>query len=408
MPYSYEQSLVDALPVGAAIISGPEHTVKAVNAAMLSIWHTTGAVVGKNFHDVLSEVQHQDFSVLISDIYRTGQPFHGPKAITTMLLREGILQPVHFDYWLNPFKSAEDDIIGVLITAIDNTEKIIQEKRAQEAAESVQAVNEILKASEEQLQLAIESAELGTWFLDTETRALRTSPRSKELFGYYPEEEMSLDDALAQVTDEYRLKVLEAINRTIAYGESYRIQYPVIGFHDGKLRWVSATGMRFAARKGETPIFSGTLADITEQKRNEQRKNDFISMVSHELKTPLTSTISYVQISQKKLAACGDPITASMLERAGKQLGKMTTLINGFLNVSRLEAGQIHIDKRPFDLAGLVKDVEEGLIAEAGSHQIIFAPVEETWVHADKDKIEQVVNNFISNAIKDSPHSTTI
>jgi two-component system sensor histidine kinase VicK len=148
--------------------------------------------------------------------------------------------------------------------------------------------------------------------------------------------------------------------------------------------------------------------DITEQKQNEQRKNDFISMVSHELKTPLTSTIGYLQVSQKKVAVNGDQVTGGMLERASKQLKKMTNLVNGFLNVARLEAGQIHIDKKRFDLAVVVKEVEEGLVSEATSHQIVFAPAEETWVNIDNDKIEQVINNFISNAIKYSPLHTTI
>jgi two-component system sensor histidine kinase VicK len=131
-------------------------------------------------------------------------------------------------------------------------------------------------------------------------------------------------------------------------------------------------------------------------------------MVSHELKTPLTSTIGYVQVSQKKVLASGDTVVAGMLERAGKQLGKMTTLINGFLNVSRLEAGKIYMEKKRFDMAVLVKEVEEGNMPEVTSHRVVFDSVEETWVNIDKDKIEQVINNFISNAIKYSPPYKTI
>jgi two-component system sensor histidine kinase VicK len=86
----------------------------------------------------------------------------------------------------------------------------------------------------------------------------------------------------------------------------------------------------------------------------------------------------------------------------------MTNLINGFLNVARLEEGQIQIDKKRLDLAVVVSEAEGGLVPGATSHQIVFAPVEETWVNIDNDKIEQVINNFISNAIKYSPLHTTI
>jgi PAS domain S-box-containing protein len=265
-----------------------------------------------------------------------------------------------------------------------------------------------LQASKDRLNLAIESADLGTWFINAETREVTSSARLKEMFGFNVDDEMPLAAAIDQIPDEYREMVAAAINRAIEKGESYDIEYPVIGFRDQKLRWVRATGKLYPGVNNETPIFSGTIMDITEQKQNEQRKNDFISMVSHELKTPLTSTISYVQVAKRKAAAAGDGLTAGMLERAGIQLGKMTTLINGFLNVARLEAGKIHIEKKELDMAVLVKEIENDVLAEVNSHKIIFEPIGETWVNVDKDKIEQVINNLISNAIKYSPPQTTI
>jgi two-component system sensor histidine kinase VicK len=228
------------------------------------------------------------------------------------------------------------------------------------------------------------------------------------MFGFNADEEMPLTAAIDQIVEEYRGQVVEAISNAIEKGESYDIEYPVIGFRDQKLRWVRATGKRYPGINNETPVFSGTIADITEQKQNEQRKNDFISMVSHELKTPLTSTISYVQVAKKKVTLVGDQVTAGMLERAGIQLGKMTKLINGFLNVARLEAGKIHIDKTQVDMAVLIKEVENSVVAESTSHHVIFEPVDETLVSVDKDKIEQVINNLISNAFKYSPPQTVI
>jgi PAS domain S-box-containing protein len=160
--------------------------------------------------------------------------------------------------------------------------------------------------------------------------------------------------------------------------------------------------------QGEVEAIAGTTRDITEIREDEQRKNDFISMVSHELKTPLTSVISYVQVVQKRAVQNEDHIAADMLERAGKQLSKMTRMINGFLNVSRLESGKIQIDYQPFDLAVLIKEVEEETAATVFSHTVIFAPVAELWVNADREKIGQVFNNLISNAVKYSPSGSSI
>lgn len=99
-----------------------------------------------------------------------------------------------------------------------------------------------LQANKERLRLAIESADLGTWFIDTKTREIISSPRLKEMFGFNADDEMLLTDATAQIPEEYCGGVTEAINRAIEKGESYDIEYPVMGFHDRKLRWVRATG----------------------------------------------------------------------------------------------------------------------------------------------------------------------
>jgi two-component system sensor histidine kinase VicK len=269
-------------------------------------------------------------------------------------------------------------------------------------------IRQQLILSEEQLSMAIESADLGTWFIDTDTMQITPSTRVKEMFGFDADEHMPLSSAIDQIAEEYRDGVAKAINSAIENGKSYDIQYPVIGFHDNKLRWVRATGKLYPGSNGQKPIFSGTIADISEQKQNEQRKNDFISMVSHELKTPLTSTLGYIQISQKRAVTSEDSVSIKMLDRSIKQLGKMTSLINGFLNVAQLEGGKIHIEKELFDMAAVLKEVEEVLLLEHTPRQIIFDLVEQTWVYADKDKIEQVLNNFISNALKYSAPGTTV
>lgn len=97
-----------------------------------------------------------------------------------------------------------------------------------------------------------------------------------------------------------------------------------------------------------------------------------------------------------------------MAAKAIKQVNRMTTLINGFLHVSRLESGKIHINKQRFNMADLVKEAEEETLSLYNSHQIIFHPVDTTYVHADRDKIGQVINNLISNAVKYSAANTTI
>jgi len=150
------------------------------------------------------------------------------------------------------------------------------------------------------------------------------------------------------------------------------------------------------------------VMDITEQKQDEIRKNDFIGMVSHELKTPLTSMKGYIQILLSKLRKQEDEFILGALQKANGQITKMTSMINGFLNISRLESGKIHIEHQVFDLALLIKESEEESLATITSHTLIYEPVETTFVNADRDKIGQVIHNLISNAVKYSPQGSII
>jgi len=166
-----------------------------------------------------------------------------------------------------------------------------------------------------------------------------------------------------------------------------------------------------SVRRYSDGSFAGYISaavDITELKQDEQRKNDFISMVSHELKTPLTSALAYVQVSKKRTEDAGDAVSAGMLERTEKQLTKMARMINGFLNVSRLESGKIQIDRQYFDLANLLKETEDETLSAVLTHRILFAPVPRTLVNADQEKIGQVIQNLISNAVKYSAPNSTI
>ncbi|QQL48943.1 PAS domain-containing sensor histidine kinase [Mucilaginibacter ginkgonis] len=159
---------------------------------------------------------------------------------------------------------------------------------------------------------------------------------------------------------------------------------------------------------GNVQAVSGTTRDISEIKETERRKNDFINMVSHELKTPLTSTVSYVQIAEKRAADNHDSIAANMLNRAKVQLSKMTRMINGFLNVSRLQAGKMDMDMQRFQLQDLLEEVRQEAAITITTHNLIFAPIENVWLTADKDKIEHVFINLISNAAKYSPIGSPI
>jgi signal transduction histidine kinase len=276
--------------------------------------------------------------------------------------------------------------------------------------QEITRVNEQLSESQAELELAIDAAHLATWDLNPTTGKFSGNELIKEWFGLEPEEEIELSKATDVIAEEDRERVISEISRAMTYqsGGDYDTYYTIVTPLIPVPRIVRAKG-RALFNVDKTCIrMSGVLQDVTEQKHDEQRKNDFIAMVSHELKTPLTSMNGYLQIVQLRAEKNEDSFIMNMVGKSTRQIGKMITLINGFLNVSRLESGKIHIDLNHFDMALLIKEVEEESLASITSHTIVFAPVEETWVKADRDKIGHVINNLISNAVKYSPPGSII
>ncbi|MDP9079659.1 MAG: PAS domain S-box protein [Bacteroidota bacterium] len=125
----------------------------------------------------------------------------------------------------------------------------------------------------------------------------------------------------------------------------------------GTLLDVSLTISPIKDAEGNIIGLSKIARDITEKKQEEMRKNDFIAMVSHELKTPLTSMKSYLQVLLSLAKKDGHEFRINALTRAETQAQKMTVMINDFLNLARLEEGKIALHKTRFELHPLIEEI---------------------------------------------------
>ena len=381
-------------PVGVCVLSGPKLVYQFLNPGYQALLPGRN-LQGRPVFEALPELVGTPIEQMLLDVYHKGETFSQSELLLPLAKEEGgSLVDRYFTFIYTPWRSKAGVINGILVFANDVTEQVAAHKKVERA--------------ETNLRLATEAAKLATWYINAETFEFFASSRLVELFGYDPEEKLSYESAIKQIADSHRDKVIEAVNAAVNNGESYNLEYPIIGFNDKRVKWVRAIGKLFEAVAGEPAHFSGIIMDITKEKEEEQLKNDFITMVSHELKTPLTSLNGYLQMLTLKARKAEDTFALNTLDRSAKQIGKMTTMINGFLNVSRLEAGKIYIDTQIFDMATLVKESEAESLASITSHRIIYAPVEETIVKADMDKIGQVIQNLISNAVKYSLPDTRI
>lgn len=148
--------------------------------------------------------------------------------------------------------------------------------------------------------------------------------------------------------------------------------------------------------------------DVTEKMDLEQRKEDFYSIASHELKTPVTSVIMFLQLLQKHMKEKDDKFSLLMLEKVDKQMRKMTKLINDLLDLAKVQHNQLTFEKEIFPVTDLIKEVVENLQMTTTNHHISIKEQTTATMYADRDRITQVLVNIIANAIKYSPRSHEI
>ncbi len=368
------------------IMRGKDWIVEIANQSIADLWgKSLDQITGRPLMEILPELEGQPFPTLLKQVYDTGVGYGQEEEVFYHNSPQG-LQKKYVSFYYDPLFDTKGKVSGIIVAAEDITKRV-EERLAKERMQQM-------------LDMAIESAELGTWFINAETREFIPSARLKTLFGYQPDKTMSFGAAVKQIKEEYRETVVAAMEAAITKGDKFDLEFPVTGYHDQKLRWLRATGKLYTAEPGRPANFSGTILDITEHKLDDIRKNDFIAMVSHELKTPLTSIKAYVQMLTIKAKQNDDAFTTNIINKANTQVNKMTNMINSFLNVSRLEAGKIHLDKKTFDIEELVKIVVEEMSINSHGHTVHFKACKPLIIHADYEKIGQVLINLISNAIK--------
>jgi PAS domain S-box-containing protein len=137
-------------------------------------------------------------------------------------------------------------------------------------------------------------------------------------------------------------------------------------------------------------------------------RDDFISIASHELRTPVTSLKLYVQALQKQLARRGEEHLTRSFAKMDAQLNKLTMLIKDLLNVSRIELGRLDFQEDLLDLNEVVKETVEQLQPTTNKHRLCIEGNIDRPVWGDKYRIDQVLTNLLTNAIKYSPQADTV
>jgi PAS domain S-box-containing protein len=395
------RNLLREAPVAIAIYRGKDHVVELANDRMLAYWgKTADQVLGLSVFTILPELELQGFKAIMDGVLKSGERFLSGD-IPVEFVRASHIETVYINLTIEALKDDSGQITGMMAVAADVTSTVLARKELEKANKDLEKVNDTLN-------LAMDASGMGIWQTEWGTDELLVSDRARHIHGIPLGTKLSFEETLVVVVPEHRDRFQQAILNAVKNKGGFSENYQVQPFDGSKRKWLNSTGKVGLDENGEVRSVIGTILDITETKEDELRKDDFIGMVSHELKTPLTSLNGYSQLLYMHAQRTGDDFAKDKLDKMTNQFKKMTTLINGFLNVSRLESGKIHLNKDAFELNALIREMVEETELHMTSHQISFDAGNDVQIFADRDKIGSVLSNLLGNAIKYSPNGAPI
>lgn len=271
--------------------------------------------------------------------------------------------------------------------------------------EELQNRNEQLAQASDYAQALISTIQVPLLVLDRDLR-VKTANRSFYLLFQVDEEEiigsLIYDLGNGQWNIPALRKLLHEILPQSNTFDNYEIEhtFPTIG------RRIMLLNARRFYRDGDNILLA--IEDITDRKDIETHKDLFIGIASHELKTPITTIKGYTQILEKRLSQVGDSKDRSLIQNINQQTDRLTSLINDLLNTSKIQAGKLVLDKKRFDLDALLTKTISDFQNVTETHQIIKEGRIKEQVLGDPSRIEQVVSNLITNAIKYSPSADKV
>jgi signal transduction histidine kinase/ActR/RegA family two-component response regulator len=384
-------------PAGICVLAGSSLIYQLVNGKYQELFPGR-KLLNRPLFEALPELVGQPLQSILSDVYLNGKAYRANEMMIPVADFEGgptIDRYFNFNYL--PRRDETGKIDGILVFVFEVTDIVVSRNE--------------LEKTRDNLKLAVAAARLGTFDMDLEKGTMEWDQRCRELFGISHQNEVSYEqDFVKGLHPDDRDRIINIINNVFIKSVSngiYDVEYRTVGVEDHKERWIRAMGKAYFDENDKPLRFAGSVLEITELKLDEIRKNDFIGMVSHELKTPLTSLNALIQVLHGKAAKTDDKVQGELLNKAWNQVKKMTTLINGFLNTSRIDSGKIHLNKTDFNLNDLLQDIiEEARLTMA--NKFIFSPSESVSINGDKDKIGSVITNLLTNAVKYSANGKPV
>jgi PAS domain S-box-containing protein len=376
-------------PVGIGIFQGPDYIVDLINPPLEIIYGKTfESIKGMPVFDALPTARGNGFEELLDKVRLTGVPFYG-SGLSVPLERNGVVENVYVDFVYEPFRDDDGNVSGVIVVATDITDKVKNKLKLEE--------------SEAQFRFMAESMPQQVWTADAEGALDYVNERTQDYFG------QAMADIIGAGWQEFihpddlpgcLKNWIAALETKALYQVEFRLRKA-----EGHYRWHLARALPF--KVNDTVVkWLGTNTDIEDRKKLEQQKDEFISIASHELKTPLTSLKAYLQLMERSAANIGVP--NKFVLNSIQQLKRLEKLVGDLLDVSKISSGKIAYTMEVFDMAEMIGEVVESVQLSNNTHTLKIESNPSVKIEGDRYRLEQVLTNFLTNAIKYSPDADKV
>lgn len=281
-----------------------------------------------------------------------------------------------------------------------------------------------LRQSEERLALAVDAAELGTFYCPLPFGEILWNDKCKEHFWLTADASVDIDLFYAIIHVEDRETTKRAIERSIENNVHYETEYRTVS-SDGEIRWVEAKGRAYYDPAGNATRFDGITIDITERKRladrkeqllvaereareiaekNGRMKDEFLATLSHELRTPLNVIMGWAQILQ--MAPPDQERLKQGLETIQQYGWTQAQLIDDLLDMSKIISGKVTLDLQIINVDEITNRALETVRAAAAAKNITLHKTSissEVKFNGDPNRFQQILWNLLSNAVKFTP-----
>jgi PAS domain S-box-containing protein len=382
------RNLIQQAPFSICVIRAQDLIVTDVNDRYLEmVGKKRSQIDGLSIWEGVPEAAAA-YAPVMQEVITSKQAYSAKEASLT-LIRNGFPEQLFMDFTYEPVIDLSGKVSAIMVVGIDVSEKV----NARKAIEEV----------EERIRLAIDAADIGTYEYRFDTDSLMTSDRFNEILGlgevvnreqiykYYHPEDLQLSTKAYEQAKETGKVVYEA-----------RYLHP-----DQPMKWLRYQAKLYMDADGNRKRTLGTVIDITEYKALQQQKDDFISIASHELKTPITSLKASLQLLNKMKDNPNPVLLPRLLDQATRNMDKIAELVDDLLNVSKMNQGQVALRKDWFRVMEMLEK-SCSHVRQSSTHTLVLNGDPDLMIFADEHRIDQVVVNLVNNAIKYAPNSLNI